>query len=159
MLNTNESTPYFIWDNSTRGDLLHYLETRCAHPRDQPTELFTLQTHQDELLIGDIFVRIYNEQPTFTLERPGHFINAIMDNVTSHIQKASSRASMCGLPPGSIAPDEGEVQEKLVPVVQALHHTLRNQKDVDGMMVNHLRTLFFVFEIVRNCDSYADRFI
>ena len=28
MLNTNESTPYFIWDNSTRGDLCNYLETR-----------------------------------------------------------------------------------------------------------------------------------
>ena len=64
MLNTNESTPYFIWDNSTRGDLTNYLEQRIQRPRDQPEELFTLQTHQDELLIGDVFVSVYNDQPT-----------------------------------------------------------------------------------------------
>ena len=154
MLNTNESTPYFIWDNSTRGDLCNYLETRIQRPRDQPEELFTLQTHQDELLIGDVFVSVYNDQPTFTLEKPNNFINSIMGHITGHIQKASSRASMEGNV-GGLKPDETELTTSLVPALQALENCLKHQKEVDTVMGSHLRSLFIVFDLIRVVEDYG----
>ncbi|KAK6027855.1 DnaJ domain protein [Ostertagia ostertagi] len=70
-LNCNTENPYLIWDNGTRAEVLEFVE-RHRTSREQTSELFgaefQLSIHAKELIVGDIFVRIYNEQPTFVLQ-------------------------------------------------------------------------------------------
>lgn len=73
LLNSNSETPYLVWDNGTRAELTDFLEnestssvrTGTCDPSFGATFKFT--AHEDELVVGDIFLRIYNQQPMFTL--------------------------------------------------------------------------------------------
>lgn len=70
-LNSNCSNPYLIWDNGTRAELLEYLEAkRQERGGDFEHDFadFVYSAHRNELVIGEIFVRVYNEQPTFPIE-------------------------------------------------------------------------------------------
>lgn len=72
ILNSNCSNPYLIWDNKTRVELNEYLENK-RQDKSQDSfqndfDNFKYNAHKDELIIGEIFVRIYNEQPSFPIE-------------------------------------------------------------------------------------------
>lgn len=70
LLTSNSENPYLLWDNSTRAELLDLLETHCA--QRQPPNLidlhFSYSSHATELLIGNVFVRLYNTQPAFPIK-------------------------------------------------------------------------------------------
>uniref|UniRef100_A0A8R1HPJ1 J domain-containing protein n=1 Tax=Caenorhabditis japonica TaxID=281687 RepID=A0A8R1HPJ1_CAEJA len=72
-LNSNLENPYMIWDNGTRAEVLEFVE-RHRTSNEATSELFgaefELSVHKNELIVGDIFIRIYNEQPTFALHEP-----------------------------------------------------------------------------------------
>lgn len=74
ILNSNTENPYMIWDNGTRAELTDFLENeRTSSIRRgtcDPTfgASFKFSSHENELVVGDIFVRIYNEQPMFQLK-------------------------------------------------------------------------------------------
>ncbi|MGH0123457.1 UNVERIFIED_CONTAM: hypothetical protein FKN15_011972 [Acipenser sinensis] len=74
LLNSNSENPYLIWNNGTRAELLEFLETqqegiikRGDCDKSFGAE-FVFSEHGKELIVGEIFVRVYNEQPTFPLE-------------------------------------------------------------------------------------------
>ena len=73
-LNSNCSNPYLIWDNGTRAELSEYLEGKLQEKLSGTGNLehdftdFNYTAHKGELVIGEIFVKIYNEQPTFLIE-------------------------------------------------------------------------------------------
>ncbi|EYC29231.1 hypothetical protein Y032_0006g2855 [Ancylostoma ceylanicum] len=81
-LNSNTENPYLIWDNGTRAEVLEFVE-RHRTSREQTSELFgaefQLSIHAKELIVGDIFVRIYNEQPTFALLEPKKVAMDLLD--------------------------------------------------------------------------------
>lgn len=71
MLNSNCENPYLVWNNGTRAELMDFLETR-RQARDE-SELtidsnFQYSVHSGELIIGGIFIRIFNKQPTYQIE-------------------------------------------------------------------------------------------
>lgn len=70
LLNSNVEDPYMIWDNGTRAELMDFVEKQRASPSSS-SELFgaefRMSVYAKELIVGDIFVRIYNEQPEFKL--------------------------------------------------------------------------------------------
>lgn len=69
-LNSNSETPYLVWDNGTRAELIDFLETqRSGRDEVDPTvgASFTYSSHSGELRIGGIFIKIYNQQPTFPI--------------------------------------------------------------------------------------------
>ena len=74
ILNSNCSNPYLIWDNGTRAELNEYLETKRQERLNGNDSLehdfndFKYSVHAGELIIGEIFVKIYNEQPNFPIE-------------------------------------------------------------------------------------------
>lgn len=71
ILNTNSETPYLIWNNGTREELKDFLETqRTSREQVDPniTNEFSYSAHSGELRIGGIFIRIYNQQPTYPIE-------------------------------------------------------------------------------------------
>lgn len=79
LLNSNTQNPYILWDNGTRAELQDFLETQkqsrrfAADPADPAeqenvTASFAYSVHASELRVGDVFLRLYNEQPNFQIE-------------------------------------------------------------------------------------------
>lgn len=74
ILNSNCSNPYLIWDNGTRAELTEYLKGKLEEKLDGNSNFehdFTdlnYTSHQGQLVIGEIFVEIFNQQPTFVIE-------------------------------------------------------------------------------------------
>lgn len=74
ILTSNVQTPYLIWDNGTRTQLIDFLtENQQAHVRTGQSDpeygaAFEFDAHKDELIIGGVFIRVYNEQPTFLIQ-------------------------------------------------------------------------------------------
>lgn len=73
-LNSNCSNPYLIWDNGTRAELIEYLEGKLQEKMSGNVNMehdfvnFKYNAHKGELVIGEIFVKVYNEQPNFPIE-------------------------------------------------------------------------------------------
>ena len=89
LLNSNQEQPYLVWDNSCRQELMDKMdETRDYLTKNEykldverfgnPTE-FRYSAHQNELIIGEIFVRVYNLQPTTVLKDPKKFCADLID--------------------------------------------------------------------------------
>lgn len=73
ILNSNSQNPYLLWDNGTRAELVEYLEERRTNKLHLDTSEscandFKYSAYTHELRVGDIYIRVYNEQPTFPLE-------------------------------------------------------------------------------------------
>lgn len=89
LLTSNTRNPYMIWDNATRVQLLDFLEyQRTKNVKEQYGDVtdiygivseFTFDAHRDELQIGGIYIRIYNEQPTFPIVNPVAFVIDLLD--------------------------------------------------------------------------------
>ena len=47
---------------------------------------FVFSAHEKELIIGEVFVRVFNEQPTFPLDNPKEFTNSLLDFLGSQAQ-------------------------------------------------------------------------
>jgi DnaJ family protein C protein 13 len=71
-LNSNCETPYLLWDNGTRAELCEFLDQQCHEGTGSSDPScgieFVYTAHRKELVVGEIFVRIYNQQPTYTIE-------------------------------------------------------------------------------------------
>jgi len=84
IFNENCVTPYLIWNNKTRNELLEFCDVQLNLLRTGDIAdmtygsdfIYTL--HKGELIIGSIFVRVYNSEPTFTLENPSEFVNELL---------------------------------------------------------------------------------
>lgn len=75
ILNSNWRNPYLIWDNSTRAELTEFLNSKkqyaISDDNDDSIILcteFKYSAHEGQLIVGEIFVQIYNEQPTFPID-------------------------------------------------------------------------------------------
>lgn len=74
ILNSNCSNPYLIWDNGTRAELNEYLELKRQERLNNSGNFehdfsdFKYTAHADELVIGEIFVKVYNEQSAYPIE-------------------------------------------------------------------------------------------
>jgi DnaJ family protein C protein 13 len=72
MLNSNCETPYLLWDNGTRAELCEFLDQQCCMGTNSNDPLcgieFVYSAHSKELVVGEIFIRIYNQQPTYPIQ-------------------------------------------------------------------------------------------
>ncbi|VDO58525.1 unnamed protein product [Onchocerca flexuosa] len=71
VLNSNTEDPYLIWDNGIRNELLEFVEyhrTSTSNTSELFGGEFKLSAHEKELIIGDIFIRVFNEQPNFNIQ-------------------------------------------------------------------------------------------
>ncbi|XP_017066190.1 dnaJ homolog subfamily C member 13 isoform X2 [Drosophila eugracilis] len=115
LLTANTRNPYLIWDNGTRAQLKDFLEQqRTASAKEthedisQVSELvsgFEFDAHKDELQIGGIFIRIYNDMPTHPIAHPKLFIIDLLEYLKHSFQflqykknPASSTAAVSSTP-------------------------------------------------------------
>ena len=71
ILTSNCESPYLIWNHKCRAELKDYLEQQIENaPNFDPGfgASFVYGEHKNELIISDVFIRVYNEQPSFKIE-------------------------------------------------------------------------------------------
>ncbi|KNC81866.1 hypothetical protein SARC_05839 [Sphaeroforma arctica JP610] len=84
--NINENSPYLIWNNGTRGELVSYLEEQKEKMRsgEQDPSLgadFEFSQLKDHLRVGDIYVDIYNQTSDFPVRDPDFQAKALVEYI------------------------------------------------------------------------------
>ncbi|XP_072942508.1 dnaJ homolog subfamily C member 13 [Epargyreus clarus] len=87
-LTSNWRTPYLVWDNSTRAELRELLRDARACDEDGPlVPDFAYSAHDGLLLVGGVYLDIYNEQPDFIIENPQQFILDLLEFIQTETKE------------------------------------------------------------------------
>jgi len=82
-----------IWNSSTRAELLKFVEEqRSCQGADGSYDLkdshaFTYESLSKELCVGNVYLRVYNDQPDFDISEPEAFCVALVDFISSLIHE------------------------------------------------------------------------
>ncbi|KZV55243.1 hypothetical protein F511_25840 [Dorcoceras hygrometricum] len=98
-LNSNIESPEIIWNSSTRSELLTFVEEqRAQHGPDGSYDLkdshsFVYEVLSKELYVGNVYLRVYNDQPDFEITEPEIFCVALVNFISDLVHKASTAGS------------------------------------------------------------------
>eukprot|EP00850_Spirogloea_muscicola_P020512 SM000218S06608 [mRNA] locus=s218:193476:202559:- [translate_table: standard] len=91
-LTANIETPEVIWNTATRAELAKMVEQERERPDQDGTypleagATFWFKVLDEELYLGHVYVRVYNEQPDFEVSRPGEFCSALLEFLGSTLK-------------------------------------------------------------------------
>ncbi|KAJ1346448.1 hypothetical protein KIN20_001228, partial [Parelaphostrongylus tenuis] len=150
VLNSNTENPYLIWDNGTRAEVLEFVE-RHRSSREQTSELFgaefKLSNHSKELVVGDVYIRIYNEQPTFSLVEPKKTAMDILDYIgryaaelTGQKKKKPENGDLIEIDWSSNA-SKMTTEEKVVMCIEALANLISANPGVEILLIGHFHLI------------------
>ncbi|KAJ8397415.1 hypothetical protein AAFF_G00439640 [Aldrovandia affinis] len=152
MLNSNCESPYLIWNNGTRAELLEFLEhqqegiIKRGECDDSLGTEFVFSDHAKELIVGDIFVRVYNEQPTFTLEYPKVFAASLLDHVGSQAQYLHTLLAMT-----QASQVESQLHAQRLNwaemALEALRNVIKNNPGTESECIGHFKLLFSLLRV------------
>jgi len=141
LLNSNSENPYLVWNNGTRAELTDFLEEQrdSAVRRGESDPAFGAEfkftAHAKELVVGTVYLRIYNGNPTFPLEDPKRFTVDLIDFVKESITHLNSQC---------IFPSEETKSGELA--LQSLAHVIRNNAGVEMQTIGHFKMLFSLLD-------------
>ncbi|KAJ9591558.1 hypothetical protein L9F63_001912 [Diploptera punctata] len=139
-LNGNCETPYLLWDNGTRAELREFLELESRFGMDKNDPScgidFVYSAHSKELVVGEIFVRIYNQQPTYPIENPKGFSIDLLEFLGSQSEHLNTVGSI------SLSPAEKERIQHVIMSLEALCNVIKNNPGVEIQCIGHFRLLF-----------------
>ncbi|GFY80946.1 DNAJ heat shock N-terminal domain-containing protein [Actinidia rufa] len=98
-LNTNLELPEIIWNSSTRADLLKFVDQqRATQGPDGSYDLkdshaFVYEVLSKELFVGNVYLRVYNDQPDFEISEPEVFCFALVDFISCLVHNQNSADS------------------------------------------------------------------
>ncbi|CAA6666689.1 unnamed protein product [Spirodela intermedia] len=98
-LNTNLESPEIIWNSSTRAELLKFVDQqRASQGPDGSYSLdgsqsFTYQALSKELHVGNVYLRVYNNQPDFEISEPEVFCIALLEFISGLVNSLSAQES------------------------------------------------------------------
>ncbi|KAJ4958164.1 hypothetical protein NE237_025275 [Protea cynaroides] len=87
-LNMNLESPEIIWNSSTRAELLKFVDQqRASQGPDGSFDLteshaFQYEALSNELHVGNVYLRVYNDQPDFEISEPEAFCVALLDFIS-----------------------------------------------------------------------------
>lgn len=172
LLNSNTKDPYMIWDNATRAELLEFVE-RHRTSKANTSELFgaefKLSIYTSELIVGDIFVRIYNEQPTFPLLEPKKVCMDLLDYLDDRCREllgtengGREQKFVNGCETALIDWDTSlssdppdEAFKKTSMCLEALANVLTNNIGVEILLIGHFKLIFSFLKL--KSDSQLQR--
>lgn len=143
-LNSNCETPYLIWDNGTRAELIDFLETQRQTKETCDLAIeneFNYSAHCDKLQVGRIFVQVYNQQPTFPIEDPKGFTIDLLKFLSTqydHIRALEDVAVSVSI--------ETRLKHTVM-VLEALANIIKNYSGVEIQCIGHFRLLFLLLAI------------
>ncbi|XP_012285401.1 dnaJ homolog subfamily C member 13 isoform X2 [Orussus abietinus] len=141
-LNSNCSNPYLIWDNGTRAELNEYLETKRQEKLNGNGDFehdfsdFKYSAHSGELVIGEIFVKVYNEQPTFPIENPKGFTIHLLEFLTN------SSTYLASVVNSALSKKDQENLRHIYMALEALRNVIKNHPGVEIQCIGHFKLLF-----------------
>ncbi|XP_068224403.1 dnaJ homolog subfamily C member 13-like [Palaemon carinicauda] len=147
LLTSNVETPYLIWDNGTRMQLLDFLNVnQQSHVRTGESDpeygaAFEFDAHKDELVIGGVFIRIYNEQSTFPIQNPKDLTQELLQYIGGETQYVHSLLSISS---ASVShPRLARVGDAL----RALVNVIKNNPGVEMQCIGHFKLLFSLLRL------------
>lgn len=155
ILTQNTRNPYLIWDNGTRTQLLDFLEhQRQNSSKEQYADItdiyntiskFVYDATRDELKIGGVYIRIYNEMPTFPIENPKMFVLNLLEYLKqAHIYLNGKKIINNQQPLfNQTSPQKmpGILPKPLIPTpVKNNQNTTNNQKNIDSILNDYNRS-------------------
>lgn len=141
MLNSNSESPYLVWDNGTRAELVGFLEEQrdSAVRRGESDPAFGAEfkftAHKDELVVGTVYIRIYNQHPAFPLEDPKKFTVDLLDFIGKKVSLLIAE---------SVFPTEEVKQGEMA--LTALANVIRNNTGVEMQTIGHGKMLFSLLD-------------
>ncbi|XP_078270124.1 dnaJ homolog subfamily C member 13 isoform X5 [Rhinoraja longicauda] len=152
MLNSNTENPYLIWSNGTRAELLEFLLAqqesmirRGDCDKDYGAE-FVFSEHAKELIVGEIFVRVYNEQPAFPLELPKVFAGSLLDFVGSQAQYLHTLMAITRT--GKVESDQHEDRLRRAEMsLEALRNVIKNNPGSEMECIGHFKLIFSLLRV------------
>ncbi|XP_021638532.2 dnaJ homolog subfamily C GRV2 isoform X2 [Hevea brasiliensis] len=87
-LNTNLESPEIIWNSSTRAELLKFVDKQRASVGPDgsydlnDSQIFSYEALSKEIFVGDVYLRVYNDQPDFEISEPEAFCVALIDFIS-----------------------------------------------------------------------------
>lgn len=84
-LNSNLESPEIIWNSSTRAELLKFVDQQRANQGPdgsydlKDSQVFAYEALSKELFVGNVYLRVYNDQPDYELSEPEEFCVALID--------------------------------------------------------------------------------
>ncbi|KAJ3611304.1 hypothetical protein NHX12_021320 [Muraenolepis orangiensis] len=152
LLNSNSENPYLIWNNGTRAELLEFLEGQQQdniHLGENDKSFgseFVFSDHSKELIVGEIFVRVYNDQPSFPLEFPKAFAASLLDYVGSQAQYLYTLLAMSH----SNKVESQQHAERLrfaEMALEALRNVIKNNPGSETECIGHFKLLFSLLRV------------
>uniref|UniRef100_A0A3P9HA59 DnaJ heat shock protein family (Hsp40) member C13 n=1 Tax=Oryzias latipes TaxID=8090 RepID=A0A3P9HA59_ORYLA len=107
---------------------------------------FVFSDHSKELIVGEIFVRVYNEQPTFPLEYPKAFAASLLDYVGSQAQYLHTLLAMSH----SNKVESQQHAERLrfaEMALEALRNVIKNNPGSETECIGHFKLLFSLLRV------------
>lgn len=158
ILNSNTENPYLIWDNGTRQQLNEFLldqQQQMIKTGECDPDfggMFVFDIHAKELIVGEIFVRVYNEQPTFPLENAKGFTIDLLDFLGSQAQYLHSLLMLQQKQSNKNSPEgQGSTQMSRLGQVEmaleALRNVIRNNPGVEIQCIGHFKLLFCLLRL------------
>ncbi|XP_057538680.1 dnaJ homolog subfamily C GRV2 isoform X1 [Amaranthus tricolor] len=99
-LNSNLESPEIIWNSSTRCELLKFVEEQRTSQGPhgfydlKESHEFTYDSLSKELCVGNVYLRVYNDQPDFEISEPEAFCIALVDFIYSLVHGQSTTTSL-----------------------------------------------------------------
>nr|XP_014352446.1 PREDICTED: dnaJ homolog subfamily C member 13 [Latimeria chalumnae] len=152
ILNSNTENPYLIWNNGTRVELVEFLESqqesmtkRGECDKSYGAE-FIFSEHAKELIVGEIFVRVYNEQPTFPLELPKAFAASLLDYIGSQAQYLHTLMAITQT--GKVESDQhGDRLRRVEMALEALRNVIKNSPGSETECIGHFKLIFSLLRV------------
>ncbi|GFP82733.1 Dnaj homolog subfamily c grv2 [Phtheirospermum japonicum] len=150
-LNSNLESPEIIWNSSTRAELLKFVEEqRESLSHDGSYDLkdshsFVYEALSKELYIGNVYLRVYDDQPDFEITEPVDFCLALVDFILHLVHSAQALSvdhvsgdmnSESSVEPidGKIKNDEFELIKNLQYCLISLQHLLTKNPNLASVV-------------------------
>jgi len=141
LLNSNSENPYLVWNNGTRSELTQFLEEQrdSAVRRGESDPAFGAEfkfsQHTNELVVGTVYLRIYNSNPTFVLEDPKSFVVDLLEFIKAKTESMTSQ---------SIFPTEDTKHGQMA--LESLGNVIKNTSGVELQLIGHYSSLFHLLD-------------
>lgn len=145
LLNSNSHNPYLIWDNGTRAELSDFVQTQIQSSKGSVLSnrcgTFIYTAHKEELKIGGIFIRIYNEQPAYVIADPHQFSVDLLSYISSqyvHIKDLFDIAYSVKI---------GARLKDTTSALEALANLIRHNVGSETVCIGHFNLLFGLLNV------------
>ncbi|XP_024523013.1 dnaJ homolog subfamily C GRV2 isoform X1 [Selaginella moellendorffii] len=138
-LNSNLESPEIIWNSTTRSELLKFIEKERVSPCPDGSfdmsaaQEFKYKTLSNELHVGDVYLRVYNEQPDFKISEPDLFCENLMRYICAIVEQrknADKEHATISQPDGEEESSEGNKKESGAILVENLTMALTSLQNL-----------------------------